>query len=47
MDLSGNQGKCLGLLADMQQDLTIVAVAIPSLTDYFGKVNDIGWYSAA
>lgn len=28
-------------------DLTIVAVAIPKLTDHFKKVDDIGWYSAA
>lgn len=27
-------------------DLTIVAVAVPSLTDQFGTVADIGWYSA-
>lgn len=29
------------------QDLTIVAVTVPSLTDQFKTVNDIGWYSAA
>ncbi|RDW58055.1 hypothetical protein BP6252_13466 [Coleophoma cylindrospora] len=28
-------------------DLTIVAVAIPSLTDQFKTISDIGWYSAA
>lgn len=28
-------------------DLTIVAVAVPSLTDQFKTVSDIGWYSAA
>ncbi|KIW42602.1 uncharacterized protein PV06_06134 [Exophiala oligosperma] len=28
-------------------DLTIVAVAVPSLTDQFKTVNDIGWYSAS
>ena len=28
-------------------DLTIVAVAVPSLTDEFKTVEDIGWYSAA
>lgn len=27
-------------------DLTIVAVAVPSLTDQFKTVADIGWYSA-
>lgn len=29
------------------KDTTIVAVAVPSLTDEFKTVNDIGWYSAA
>lgn len=28
-------------------DLTIVAVAVPPLTDHFKTVADIGWYSAA
>ena len=28
-------------------DLTIVAVAVPSLTDQFKTVSDIGWYNAA
>ncbi|RYP48531.1 hypothetical protein DL768_005610 [Monosporascus sp. mg162] len=28
-------------------DLTIVAAAIPSLTNYFKTVEDIGWYSSA
>jgi MFS family permease len=28
-------------------DLTIVAVAVPSLTNHFHTVKDIGWYSAA
>ncbi|KAI0197926.1 major facilitator superfamily domain-containing protein [Astrocystis sublimbata] len=28
-------------------DLTIVAAAVPSLTDYFKSVKDIGWYSSA
>lgn len=28
-------------------DLTIVAVAVPSLTDDFKTISDIGWYSAA
>ncbi|KAH7146241.1 major facilitator superfamily domain-containing protein [Dactylonectria macrodidyma] len=28
-------------------DLTIVAVAIPSITDQFETIADIGWYSAA
>ncbi|RYP40970.1 hypothetical protein DL767_001286 [Monosporascus sp. MG133] len=28
-------------------DLTIVAAAVPSLTDYFKTVEDIGWYSPA
>ncbi|KAK5210776.1 hypothetical protein LTR41_003388 [Exophiala xenobiotica] len=28
-------------------DLTIVAVAVPSLTDKFKTIADIGWYSAA
>ncbi|KAM5350128.1 hypothetical protein ACJ41O_006633 [Fusarium nematophilum] len=28
-------------------DLTIVAVAVPSLTDQFQTIADIGWYSAA
>lgn len=27
-------------------DLTVVAVAVPSLTDQFKSVADIGWYSA-
>jgi hypothetical protein len=31
----------------MSQDLTIVAVAVPSLTDQFKTVADIGWYNAA
>ncbi|KAF4976717.1 hypothetical protein FZEAL_6653 [Fusarium zealandicum] len=34
-----------GLLS--YQDLTIVAVAVPSLTDHFQTIADIGWYSAA
>lgn len=29
------------------KDLTIVAVAVPSLTNHFKSVDDIGWYSAA
>jgi UTP:GlnB (protein PII) uridylyltransferase len=29
------------------QDLTIVAVAVPSITDEFQTIADIGWYSAA
>lgn len=28
-------------------DLTIVAVCVPKLTDYFKTLSDIGWYSAA
>ncbi|KAF4956541.1 hypothetical protein FSARC_11543 [Fusarium sarcochroum] len=28
-------------------DLTIVAVAVPSITDQFQTISDIGWYSAA
>lgn len=28
------------------KDLAIVAVAVPSLTDHFKTVADIGWYSA-
>lgn len=28
-------------------DLTIVAVCVPRLTDYFKTLDDIGWYSAA
>lgn len=28
-------------------DLTIVAVAVPALTDHFKTINDIGWYSSA
>ena len=28
-------------------DMTIVAVAVPSMTDYFKTINDIGWYSSA
>ncbi|KAI0423990.1 major facilitator superfamily domain-containing protein [Xylaria sp. FL1042] len=28
-------------------DLTIVAAAVPRLTDYFYSVKDIGWYSSA
>ncbi|RYP55442.1 hypothetical protein DL769_010170 [Monosporascus sp. CRB-8-3] len=28
-------------------DLTIVAAAVPSLTNYFKTVEDIGWYSSA
>ncbi|KAF5023421.1 hypothetical protein F66182_4521 [Fusarium sp. NRRL 66182] len=28
-------------------DLTIVAVAVPSITDDFQTISDIGWYSAA
>jgi hypothetical protein len=28
------------------KDLTIVTVAIPSLTDQFHTVADIGWYTA-
>ncbi len=28
-------------------DLTIVAAAVPSLTNYFQTVADIGWYSSA
>lgn len=28
-------------------DLTIVAAAIPSLTNHFKTVADIGWYSSA
>ncbi|KAH7254490.1 major facilitator superfamily domain-containing protein [Fusarium solani] len=28
-------------------DLTIVAVTVPSLTDQFQTISDIGWYSAA
>ncbi|KAH8662601.1 major facilitator superfamily domain-containing protein [Xylariales sp. PMI_506] len=28
-------------------DLTIVAAAVPSLTNYFGTLEDIGWYSSA
>ncbi|KAM0546274.1 hypothetical protein ACHAPJ_010958 [Fusarium lateritium] len=28
-------------------DLTIVAVAVPSITDQFQTIGDIGWYSAA
>jgi len=27
-------------------DLTIVAVAVPSITDHFKTIKDIGWYSA-
>jgi hypothetical protein len=34
-------------LTSYYQDLTIVAVTVPSLTDEFKTVNDIGWYSAA
>lgn len=34
-------------IADDFQDLTIVAVAVPSLTDEFKTVADIGWYNAA
>lgn len=29
------------------QDITIVAVAVPSITDEFQTIADIGWYSAA
>ena len=28
-------------------DMTIVAVAVPSLTDHFRSIDDIGWYSSA
>jgi len=28
-------------------DLPIVAAAIPAITDHFGSIKDIGWYSAA
>jgi MFS family permease len=28
-------------------DMTIVAVVVPSLTDYFKSIDDIGWYSSA
>lgn len=28
-------------------DMTIVAVAVPALTDYFKTIDDIGWYSSA
>jgi hypothetical protein len=28
-------------------DITIVAVAVPSITDEFQTISDIGWYSAA
>lgn len=28
-------------------DLTIVSVAVPSLTDEFKSVSEIGWYNAA
>lgn len=28
-------------------DLTIVAATVPSLTNYFKTVRDIGWYSSA
>ncbi len=34
-------------LTDREQDLTIVAVAVPSLTNSFHTVDDIAWYSAA
>lgn len=27
-------------------DLTVIAVAVPSLTDHFKSIRDIGWYSA-
>lgn len=29
------------------KDLTIVAVSVPSLTNQFKTVADLGWYSAA
>lgn len=27
-------------------DLTIIAVAVPSVTDHFKSIRDIGWYTA-
>lgn len=27
-------------------DLTIIAVAVPSITDHFKSIQDIGWYTA-
>lgn len=29
------------------QDQTVIATAIPSITDQFGSVDDIGWYASA
>ena len=33
--------------AQSQQDNTIIATAIPRITDQFNAVNDVGWYGAA
>lgn len=29
------------------QDQTIIATAIPKITDQFGALNDVGWYGSA
>lgn len=49
--LSGLVSHSLIIITDLthplSQDITIVAVAVPSITDEFQTIADIGWYSAA
>lgn len=37
---------CLSVFL-MAIDNTIIAVAIPKITDHFGSINDVGWYGSA
>ncbi|KAK9365306.1 major facilitator superfamily domain-containing protein [Lipomyces kononenkoae] len=39
-------GLCLAILL-VALDNTIIATAIPKITDYFGALNDVGWYGSA
>ncbi|KAK9234723.1 major facilitator superfamily domain-containing protein [Lipomyces kononenkoae] len=39
-------GLCLAVLL-VALDNTIIATAIPKITDHFGALNDVGWYGSA
>ncbi|MCJ1464683.1 MFS sugar transporter [Pseudocyphellaria aurata] len=38
---------CMALRIDPQQDNTIIATAIPKITDQFHALDDVGWYGSA
>jgi EmrB/QacA subfamily drug resistance transporter len=37
----------MAMATDQTQDNTIIATAIPKITDQFGSLNDVGWYGSA